>query len=124
MDPLELRTPDLAAVLQVGPHESRAHLPHPPGHSSSDEAQHTVDPPGCKDLSVCQMEWVAVMHFEVQEKGNALVFISKFLQQFAPIHFIFWAEEFKTCNYIPYELLKTLRVQFLAIFFPTAMSEF
>lgn len=67
MDPPELRTPDLAPLLQVGHRESRARLPHPPGHSSSDEAQDTVDPPGCKDLSVCQVEQVAVMNFEVQE---------------------------------------------------------
>lgn len=41
----------------------------------------------------------------------------KFPQQFSPIHFVFWAKEFKAREYIPYELLKALRVQLLAIFF-------
>lgn len=114
--------PDLAAVLQVGPHESREegwnHLPHPPGHSSFDEAQYTVGPPGCKNLSVCQMRCVAVMRFRVQESWKCFGFYQwSFLSSFLPPTFIFWAKEFKAHEYIPHELLKALRVQLLAIFF-------
>lgn len=47
-----LGTPELEAVLQMGPHERReekcSHLPHPAGHAAFDAAQDTVSFLGCK----------------------------------------------------------------------------
>ena len=64
--PPVLETPDLDAVLQIGPHMGRVegdnHLPHSTGHLSFDTAQSTADLLGCKStlLALVQVfiHWV------------------------------------------------------------------